>query len=252
MRGRPGRPATALQGLLFGRATELPHRCRKKGRAYEPYARSGPLADEFAQNDLVPIWVMAFPPYQLMTTGTPITSLADMKGKVVRSAGGTMNLTIESLGAAPAEITMGDIYIAMERGTADATLSSLSSLRSYKLDELTKAVSSNANFGTFTNVFSIDADKWESLSPEMKEKAMACGVETEASIAKHLDDETAQLAKEFEEQGIDVYELSDEALAGIGEALTTVSDDWVSRLEERGLPAREVLDSFSARFGEGG
>lgn len=217
--------------------------------AYAGALESGPLRDEFTQSDLVPIWNMAFPPYQIMSTGAPIAGLEDFKGQVVRSAGGTMNLTIEALGAAPAEITMGDIYVALERGTTDATISSLSSLRSYKLDELAKAVSSNANFGTFTNVFSIDADKWASLSPELQEKALACGDRTEDAVATFLDDETDKLATEFGDQGIEVYELSDEALASINDAMTSVSDDWVKRLEDRGLPAQQVLDDFTGRFG---
>lgn len=219
--------------------------------AYSAALESGPLRDEFSQNDLVPIWNMAFPPYQIMSTGAPMTSLEDFKGKVIRSAGGTMNLTIEALGAAPADITMGDIYVALERGTVDATISSLSSLRSYKLDELAKAVSTNANFGTFTNVFSIDAEKWNAMSPQLQEKALACGARAEDAVATFLDEETAQLASEFGEQGIEVYEFSGEALAAINEAMTSVSDDWVSRLEGRGLPAQQVLDDFTARFGDG-
>lgn len=87
-----------------------------------------------------------------------------------------MNLTIEALGAAPAEITMGDIYVALDRGTTDATISSLSSLRSYKLDELAKAASTNANFGTFTNVFSIAADKWNGSGADAAFRPYVTGV----------------------------------------------------------------------------
>ncbi|MFN3209909.1 MAG: TRAP transporter substrate-binding protein DctP [Roseovarius sp.] len=217
--------------------------------AYGAALESGPLREEFLSNGVVPIWVMAWPPYQIMSTSDPITSAEDFSGKVVRSAGGTMNLTIESLGAAPAEITIGDVYVAMERGTADATISSFSSIRSYGLAELASSVSFNASFGTFTNVFVIDQDKWTEFSPEMQDKAMACGETTETAMAAFLDAETDELAAEFKEQGIDVYNLSDPQLDAFADAMTAVSNDWADRLEKRGLPARQVLEDYTSRFG---
>jgi TRAP-type C4-dicarboxylate transport system substrate-binding protein len=213
--------------------------------AYSQAVDSGPLAEEFAANEAVPIWVMAFPPYQIVSTGGPITSLDDFSGKVIRSAGGTMNLTISALGASPAEIPVGDMYVALERGTVDGTISALASLKPFNVHEVMKAVSTNGAFGTFANVFSIRADKWKALPADVQDAMRECGAQTEASIADFLDSEAEALAQEFAGTGIEVYEFTPEQLQAVNERLSSVSEDWVSRLSGRGLPAEEVLQSYT-------
>jgi TRAP-type transport system periplasmic protein len=216
--------------------------------AYSAAVKEGPLAEEFAANDIVPLWVMAFPPYQMISMSDAMRSTGDFTGKVLRSAGGSMNLAIQSLGASPAEIPVGDMYVALERGTADGTISALSSLKPFNVHELMGAASTNGAFGTFTNVFSIRSDRWEALSPETQQAMTDCGAQTEASISAFMDNESGELAEEFSGMGVDVYEFTEEELAALGEKLAPVAEDWVSRLDRRGLPAEEVLADYSARF----
>lgn len=218
--------------------------------AYSAAVKEGALAEEFASNNIIPLWVMAFPPYQVVSMGGPIRTESDFQGKVIRSAGGTMNLAIQSLGASPAEIPVGDMYVALERGTVDGTISALSSLKPFNVHELMGATSTNGAFGTFTNVFSIRADRWEALSEEARQAMVDCGQQTEESIATFMDEEAKQLAEEFAGMGVEVYEFTEEETAAINEKLAPVSEDWVSRLAERGLPAEEVLSTYGARFGE--
>ncbi|WP_198585923.1 TRAP transporter substrate-binding protein [Pararhizobium haloflavum] len=217
--------------------------------AYSEAVKEGPLAEEFASNNIKPLWVMAFPPYQMVSMDGPIRSESDFQGKVIRSAGGSMNLAIQSLGASPAEIPVGDMYVALERGTADGTISALSSLKPFNVHELMGATSTNGAFGTFSNVFSIRTDRWEALSPETQQAMTECGAKTEESVAAFMDEEAVQLAEEFAELGAEVYEFTEEEMGAINEKLAPVSEDWVSRLSDRGLPAEEVFADYSARLG---
>jgi TRAP-type transport system periplasmic protein len=176
-------------------------------------------------------------------------SLDDFKGKVIRSAGGTMNLTIEALGAAPAEVVVADLYVSMERGVVDATISGANSVKPYNVQELMKSMSVNGAFGTFTNVFAINGDKWESMPEETRSAMTDCGTKTETFMAETMDSEADQLIAEFKSLGVDVYKFSPEEVAALNEKLASVHDDWVKRLEDRGLPAQEVLDRYVARVG---
>lgn len=217
--------------------------------AYSASVRSGPLAEEFAAVDAVPIWVMGFPPYQIVSTDGVIDSLADFEGKVIRSAGGTMTLAIEQLGAAPAEIPVSDMYVALERGTVDGTISALASIKPYNVQEIMESISTNGAFGTFTNVFAINAGVWEGIPEDLQQVMMDCGAQVEASIADRMDGEAGELAAEFADLGIEVFEFTDDALAELNEPLSAVQADWVSRLAERGLPAQQVLDDYKAQIG---
>lgn len=214
--------------------------------AYSKAVRSGPIAEEFVSNEVFPIFVMALPAYQIISRVGPLRSADDFSGKVVRSAGGAMNLTIGALGSSAAEIPSSDMYVAMERGTIDATLSAYTSIKSYSIDTLMNAASTNGEFGGFTMAFSMRLDKWNATSPAVQKIMLACGADTEASFAKHLDDTTAGLQDEFRKAGIDIYEFTQEELTAISGKLSGVSSNWVDRLAKRGLPAADVLKSYTA------
>lgn len=217
--------------------------------AYSKAVKSGLLADEFAANNIVPVWVMALPAYQIVSTKGPLRTPEDFSGKVVRSAGGTMNLTISALGASPAEIPSSDMYVAMERGTTDATLSALASIKPYNIQELMNAVSTNGAFGSFSVAFSMNTSSWDALDDATREVFMTCGAQTEAGVAKFLDDEVAALQTEFGAKGVDVYSFTDAELAALNEKLASVVEDWAKRLSERGLPAEQAVAEYRALLG---
>ena len=227
-----------LPGMGSSASTVIP--------AYAKAVKSGLLADEFAANEIVPIWVMALPAYQIVSTKGPLRTKEDFAGKVVRSAGGTMNLTISALGASAAEIPSRDMYVAMERGTADATLSALASIKPYNVNELMNAVSTNGEFGSFSIAFSMTKAAWDGLSPEQQILFTDCAGKTESSIAAFLDAEVTTLQDEFAANGVDVYEFTDAELSAINADLSGVLDDWVKRLADRGLPAEQAVAAYRA------
>ncbi|KZY47353.1 hypothetical protein A3731_08145 [Roseovarius sp. HI0049] len=202
------------------------------------------LMGEFDENGIVPIWNMAYPPYQLFSSKGAVRSLAEFEGRVIRSAGGSMNLAIESLGAAPAEISASDIYVAMERGTVNATLSAFSSVKGYGVQELCDAASTNGSFGTFTNVFSIRQEKWDTIPAEIQDAIMEAGKFTEQHVGDLMDSDTETLGQEFSELGMDLYEFPPEEQEKINGALESVHDSWVERLAGRGLPAEAALEKY--------
>ena len=223
---------------------DLGSRASEVTPAYASAIREGHLAEEFAANKIEPIWAIVFPSYQLMSRVGPLRTESELEGKVIRSSGGAMNLTVSSLGASAAEIPSSDLYVAIERGTVDGGLSALASIKPYNLQEVINAVSTNGEFGSFSLTFAIAADDWASLDEAQKAAMLDCGKQIEQSFAAHLDEETAQLGGEFASAGIDVYEFAPEELDWINRQLGSVSEDWVARLAERGLPAAEVLETY--------
>ncbi|MDF1792712.1 MAG: hypothetical protein P1U88_12420 [Thalassobaculaceae bacterium] len=206
------------------------------------------LAEEYAKINAVPLWVLGFPPYQIVSSGPAIRTLEDFKGKVIRSAGGTLTLTIETLGAAPAEIVVADLYVSMQRGTVDGTISGINSVKPYNVQELMKSMSLNGAFGTFANVFAVNADVWAGIPSGIQSDMRQCGADTEAWLSEKMDSESSVLAEEFKAMGIDMFEFSSDELAALNDALSTVHADWTKRLEDRGLPAAKVLEAYRAEL----
>ncbi|MCI5075398.1 TRAP transporter substrate-binding protein DctP [Oricola sp.] len=217
--------------------------------SYRAALESGPLADEMDGNGIHPVFNIMLPVYQIVSAVGPIDTLDAFKGKVIRSGGGAMNFTLQSVGASPSEIPSADMYVAMERKTVDATLSALSSVKPYKLDELVNAISSNGRFGTFATVFAMNKGIWDGLSSENQEAVTACGKEIETSLAAYLDEANTSLQEEFAAKGIEIYAFSDETLEAMDAKLGEVADSYIARLSERGLPAREAYDAYRMTLG---
>lgn len=212
--------------------------------AYAKAIQTPELMGEFDAAGIVPIWNMGYPPYQLFSTAGPIRTLEEFQGRVIRSAGGSMNLAIEALGASPAEISASDIYVAMERGTVDTTFSAYASVKGYAVHELCNAGSRNGSFGTFTNVFSIRQEKWDTIPGDIQDAIMEAGAWTEQHVGDKMDSDDAVLAEEFTAAGVELYDFAAADLEQINGALGAVHDAWVERLMERGVPADTVLDTY--------
>jgi len=219
--------------------------------AHAAALKGGLLAKEFASNRIHPLYVMAFPPYQVVSMTTPIKTLADFKGRVLRSAGGSMNLAISALGATPAEIPVGEMYVALQRGTVDGTISAFASVKGYNVQDIAKSMSGNAAFGTFVNILACNVERWKGLPKDIQAALAKAGEEINVSAAAFLDGETDKLKAEFKAKGMEIYDFAPDQLDAINKRLGGVQDEWVKRLAARGLPAAEALKQYRSHVKAG-
>lgn len=217
--------------------------------AHAKALEGGAIRKEFDDNGVHPMYVMAYPPYQLVGMDKNWRTLKDIEGKVLRSAGGTMDLVVSALGATPASLPAGEMYLALQRGTVDGTISAFASVKGYNIQEIAKSMSANGSFGTFVNILVCNQKKWDSLPKEIQEALDQAGRDITASAAAATDKSTEDLKAEFTAAGMDIYDFAADELAEINRRLASVQDDWVKRLADRGLPADEVLSGYKTIIG---
>lgn len=217
--------------------------------SYNKVLHSDLLMQEYEHTKLLPIWNMAYPPYQYVATDGSVKTLEEFSGKVIRGAGGSTNLAIRALGASPVDVSAGDIYVAMQRGTVNATISSYLTIEGYGITELCKAASRNGSFGNFTNVFCINGNKWKSLPKDIQDAMVEAGNWTEQHVTELMKTSNDELSKKFSEAGMELYDFPDDQLKLIDEKMKSVQEEWADRLKERGLPGHEVLDAYRAALG---
>src|SRR5699024_11004539 len=151
---------------------------------------------------------VAIPQYQLATAKSPITSLEDIKGKKVRVTG-TMELAFDELGASPVFMPATEAYTAMERGTVDGLVFPFTSFKPYQIESLAKYSTKNANFGSFTVIYSINEEVYNDLPENVKEAMQKAGDEVVEHLSTFLDKKIDELIEEFYSD-IEMYELSEE------------------------------------------
>ncbi|MBM6581200.1 TRAP transporter substrate-binding protein [Microvirga sp. BT689] len=114
----------------------------------------------------------------LLFTGEPPATLADMKGKRMRSPENTVWIRMfELMGSRPTPVTWGEVYTSMQTGVAEGLDSPPATALDMKFNEVTKSlVKTGHMFGSM--IFAMNENKFKGLKPEDQALMKAAAVET--------------------------------------------------------------------------
>jgi TRAP-type C4-dicarboxylate transport system substrate-binding protein len=197
---------------------------------------------EYLKNGVRPLYAVALPQYQFVTSKKKVTSLEDIKGMKARVTG-TMELGFDELGASPVFMPATEAYTAMERGTVDGVTFPFTSFAPYQIESIAKYSTKGANLGSFTVVYSINEEVYQTLPEDVKDALALAGDETVERLSKFLDEKNDELAEQFASD-VEIYELSDEESAEWDKALEPVWNRWAEDLEKRGINANETVKKY--------
>jgi TRAP-type C4-dicarboxylate transport system substrate-binding protein len=197
------------------------------------YADTPALQAELKQLGVRPVpgfWHTVDPYF--MVCRTPIRTLADMKGKKVRSYGDDVPKMLQSIGAVPVNLLPGDLYESLQKGTVDCAPYSLGTAVSLKLHEVAKYV-------TFMNIGSpggwpifINEKAWDGLSADNKK--LLTDVATAANkveLDKFAEADT-EARKVMKAAGVEFIEFPDQKK--FEAAAPDFLADWVARMDKAG------------------
>jgi TRAP-type C4-dicarboxylate transport system substrate-binding protein len=102
----------------------------------------------------------------------PIRNADELKGQRIRSYGEYTSIFLQAQGAAPVVMSSGDMYLALQRGTLDAILSSTSAIVDRKLYEVGKYMWDKDTTLSLPFLLGFNLDFWKKLSPE-RQKILA-------------------------------------------------------------------------------
>jgi TRAP-type C4-dicarboxylate transport system substrate-binding protein len=183
-----------------------------------------------------------------MFSKKPITKLEQLKGMKVRSAGGMINKVLERFGMVPVSVPSPEIYTTLQRGMVDACIFSWASANSYKLYEVTDYVTQiGPGFFVFGPASGIVNPRWlAKLPPDLKKIVYGAAREAGFHICNTYEKEAVPSMKKHKEHGVKVLSLSDSELARWKEASQPVVDEWIEKLEGKGVPARQLIKDMRA------
>ncbi len=220
-------------------------------RAYTKLAKNELFEAEFLRHGVRPLWVSLAPVYQLqLVSKDSITSLSDIKGKKLRTAGAIMELTAKALGATPVTIGPSDFYLSLQRGTVDGAIYTIPGWRAYSLQEVLNSSTVNAGLGSVAFATLINEDVWQGLSPEVQSILLKAGEATGAGAAAVFDKVVAKYNKQMAEAGKNIYSLSPKVLEEMSAKLSSVEKVWLDQMKSRNLPGEKILEAFKRYLNE--
>lgn len=198
------------------------------------YSEIPALKEEMRQNNVHPLFWHVIDPYYLICR-TPVRTLADMKGKKVRSFGEDVPRLFRSMDAVPVSLLPAELYESLQRGTIDCAPYSLSTAVGLKLHEVAKYVTylSIGSPGGWPQFYNLKT--WESWSPETKKLFTQVAEDAkkhELQVLAKADEEARKIMKAAGVEFIDFPEQRKlEAMA------PDFIKEWVTKMEKLGKGA---------------
>ncbi|MDH3737774.1 MAG: TRAP transporter substrate-binding protein DctP, partial [Alphaproteobacteria bacterium] len=180
--------------------------------------------------------------YQIFSK-TPVTSLGDLKGLKIGSAG--LNLRwLEGFGAAGVAGSLVTYHNKLGTGVLDAIMLWPESVVGRKMYEVAPFML-RADLGTANSkAITVNADAWKDLPAEVQAAMQSAAI----GYRDHMSVEAMAVAdksyKAFVDNGGKIHQMPQAEREKWAKTMPNVAQDWVNSLEKKGMPGKVVLESY--------
>src|ERR1700730_17600049 len=138
----------------------------------------------------------------------------DAKGLKIRGGSREMDLMLKAAGGIISSVPSNEIYAAMQTASLDAAVTSSTSLISFRLDEISKTVTSGlkGSFWFMLEPLIMSKDIYDSLTPDQQKVVTTVGEELEAFGLQQAKADDIEVANVYKKAGVKVSEFTPAAL----------------------------------------
>ncbi|MGR3453528.1 C4-dicarboxylate TRAP transporter substrate-binding protein [Pseudooceanicola sp.] len=205
--------------------------------------------EEYQGHNVTYLGAYATTPYNLMCKD-PVSTLSDIQGLKIRSAGDVYGRWIAEMGGVPVNVANSEAYEAMQRGQLDCVYGSVGWLKSLSLWDVSKHVL-RQDMGAFGGgaLIAFNSDTWEGLSDEARAMITDEVPAALARLAIGYAEEDEEAIAEASEHGVTVNGKDPELGALLAEYQKSEIESAVAEAEERGAEnAQALADTFVANL----
>jgi TRAP-type C4-dicarboxylate transport system substrate-binding protein len=184
-------------------------------------------------------------PQHVHTKGIAPKKLEDLKGLRLGIPGPPQVKFFKALGAAAQQMEAFDLYTAIQRGMIDGIVFPEAPLRSHKL---TDVVGHHTMMSIGVDAFAtcMNLDKWKSLPPDIQKVFEDISESAGALFGATITNESEWVIEELKNRGDEFYYLPDDEKERWRNILRPIYDEWVERVNRRGLNGKEMLETIIA------
>lgn len=196
-----------------------------------------PFKAEFEKNDVVPIFCLATPPYDLLLGDDEINGIPDAFDGLRLRATGLQIEILELMGASPTSMSSTEIYTAVQQGTIDGTTMGWYTLPAFSFDEIIDhATRGLESWQAGIMFFGMSTSTWEELPEDVQTVMIDAGKRYSLEIANELDRQGEE-AYEANKNAMRIHTVTEEERAQVAEVIDKALADWVVAMESAGLGA---------------
>ena len=181
--------------------------------------------------------------YSALIGKKPLRTLEEIKGKRIRVFGEISSEFLRALGAAPVFMSVGEVYLALQRGTIDGVLTSTCSVDERKFFEVTKHFTL-IKVGEFQNqpAVLVNLKKYQELPPDLQKLVVEASKEAQDwGLAASLKD-TDQCLDNVKAKGMQIYYPTDNEKKRWAEAAKGIMANYLKRT---GNVGKELIEEVN-------
>ncbi len=199
------------------------------------------LQDEYSDVQLIGLWTHDVG--DIWTKDVQVQTTADMQGLNMRFPTRIMGQVMDAMGASSVGLPAPQIFDSLSTGVIDGLSIAVSGLESFQLyPEL--AYGTQCNCYVAAQYLVVNNDVWDSLTPDTQQVLLDLGREYSLKAAEVYDAAYVTVFQKAIDEGIEIYELPEDELAGWLEIGQGVTDDWIAEREAEGVPAQDMYDAM--------
>ena len=177
--------------------------------------RTAPIGQELAkslEDKAVMFVTWVWQSGSVASRGGPILVPEDVKGLKIRGGGREMDMVFQAAGAQVSSMPSNEMYIGMQTGALDAAVSASTSLISFRLDELTKNLTSGRgqSFWFILEPLLMAKSTFQALTPEQQKAVTEVGLELEDYAFQAAKNDDQELVKIYAAKGAKINDLTPE------------------------------------------
>jgi len=145
----------------------------------------------------------------------PVVTPDDAKGLKIRGGSREMDMMFKDAGASVLSLPSNEIYAAMQTGAMDAALTSSTSLISFRLEEVAKALTSGRgkSYWFMFEPLMMSKQVFDKLPKAQQDAIMSVGADLEKFAVDSAKADDVAVAEVYAKKGAKVADLDDAALA---------------------------------------
>lgn len=162
---------------------------------------------------------------QITNNSGPVYTPEDLKGLKIRVSSTKPNMALfNNCGAQATNLSIGELYTALQLGTVDAQENPLTNIDDRKFFEVQKYLSISNHVHT-AEPMAMSIDTWKKLSPEQQQILREVGEEVSRWAYEQSEIQTDELLAALEEKGMEVNEIDTESFKDVADSVYDVFYD---------------------------
>jgi TRAP-type C4-dicarboxylate transport system substrate-binding protein len=197
---------------------------------------------DFDANGLVQLTGYPVPPYVLITK-SKIETLADMRGRKMRSGGGSFSAWAKSVGAIDVNIPVDEMFEAFNAGVIDVGVQTQNGLRSYNFWDVAKHVTElPVGIISAAALFTAGKKMWKDLTPIERSAMLDAAVAGTIAQVEAYDAEVREIYGPARQRGVtftqpaaDLIKATEDFRRSVAEEVAKASPEKYGNVDVQGL-----------------